>query len=146
MRTADGQALTTLTGQVITQAGWYDFTQVTDGGDGARYITNDDGRIVGVELNFTANLFGDKTPDDKFITDPGATVGTETLGTTLPPEVQQQIQDRTVVLPQTVVEQITQQNTPREPESLLPRSTKSGIGNGVDSALGFGLGLSLIHI
>ena len=53
VRTADGAALTTLTGQVIDRAGWYDFTQQNGAGDGARYITNDAGRIRwrGVELH-----------------------------------------------------------------------------------------------
>ena len=77
--TADGEPLKLLTGETIIKEGWYDYTQVEEGGDGARYITNDAGRIVGVELNFTANMFGDKEPGDDFITDPGATVGTETI-------------------------------------------------------------------
>ena len=80
IKTADGEPLTQLTGEIITKEGWYDYTQVTEGGDGARYIFNSFGRIVGVELNFTANMFGDKEPGDNFITDPGATVGTETVG------------------------------------------------------------------
>ena len=69
--------LSLLSGETIKE-GWYDFTQLEEGGNGARYITNDSGRIVGAELNFTANMFGDKEPGDDFITDPGATVGTET--------------------------------------------------------------------
>ena len=80
VRTADGAALTTLTGEVIDRAGWYDFTQQTDGGDGARYLKNEEGRIIGVELNFTANMFGDKTPGDDEITDPGATVAAVSVG------------------------------------------------------------------
>ena len=80
IKTADGKPLTQLTGEIITKEGWYDYTQVTEGGDGARYIFNSFNRIVGVELNFTANMFGDKEPGDDFITDPGATVGTETIG------------------------------------------------------------------
>ena len=66
---------------VITKPGWYDFTQVGGSGDGAKYVTvtqEIDGeavtRIVGVELNFSRDMFGDKTPGDDQITDPGATV------------------------------------------------------------------------
>ena len=80
IKTADGNPLTLLSGETIIKEGWYDFTQTEEGGDGARYIINDAGRVVGVELNFTANMFGDKEPGDDFITDPGATVGTETRG------------------------------------------------------------------
>ena len=51
IKTVDGKPLTLLSGEIlVTKEGWYDFTQLNEGGDGARYITNDAGRIVGVEL------------------------------------------------------------------------------------------------
>ena len=86
INTDDGNPLTLLDGEtVITTAGWYDFTQQQDDegnyvGDGARYIQNESGRVVGVELNFTANMFGDKKPGDNKITDPGATVSVVSKG------------------------------------------------------------------
>ncbi|MBW0166182.1 MAG: cadherin-like domain-containing protein, partial [Vulcanococcus sp.] len=72
----------------ITKPGWYDFTRPEgSNGDGAKYITITQGvgdaaitRIVGVELNFTRDMFGDKTPGDNQITDPGATIAVVPVG------------------------------------------------------------------
>ena len=83
INTFDGNPLTLLDGEtVITKAGWYDFTRVEDNGDGAKFITNtfDDGttRIVGVEIIFTDNLFGDKSAKYGLIVDPGSPVAETT--------------------------------------------------------------------
>lgn len=67
-----------LDGKPITQPGWYDFTRRQDAagnyvGDGARFVVSN-GRIVGIELIFTDNAFGDNDPALNRITDPGAPV------------------------------------------------------------------------
>ena len=84
--TNDGKPLATLLGEVITTAGYYDFTRLTEGGDGAvfRYATAADGTvyIAGVDINFTDNMFGDNSPTVGTIVDPGSPVSIlPTLGT-----------------------------------------------------------------
>jgi VCBS repeat-containing protein len=76
-------ALTDLDGHTITTAGWYDFTQRSAGGDGARFIVKD-GFITGIELTITDNHFGDNDPTDNKIVDPGVPV---LKGATAPPPV-----------------------------------------------------------
>ena len=68
LRTLDGELLTD-----ASQAGWYDYTQRTPGGDGGRYVIKD-GKIVGVEITFTDNSFGDDDPTANRITDPSTLV------------------------------------------------------------------------
>ncbi|NBS12898.1 MAG: hypothetical protein EBS77_09600, partial [Gammaproteobacteria bacterium] len=71
-----GLELRTLDGELLTdanQAGWYDYTQRTPGGDGGRYVIKD-GKIVGVEITFTDNSFGDDDPTANRITDPSTLV------------------------------------------------------------------------
>lgn len=73
---AAGLELRTLDGELLTdssQAGWYDYTQRTPGGDGGRYVIKD-GKIVGVEITFTDNSFGDDDPTANRITDPATLV------------------------------------------------------------------------
>jgi VCBS repeat-containing protein len=91
--TNDQLPLATLLGEIITAAGYYDFTRLTADGDGAtfRYEDQDgdgiDDTIVGVDINFTDNMFGDNSPTDGIIVDPGSPVsilpvlgnGTETV-------------------------------------------------------------------
>ena len=91
--TSDGEPLKDLDGNIITRAGWYDFTRRTDDGDGGQFIygTFDDGewsvslsldpdasadavqRVLGLELKFTDNMFGDKDPTIGMIVDPFGT-------------------------------------------------------------------------
>ncbi|MEN9862174.1 MAG: SwmB-cell surface protein required for swimming motility, partial [Cyanobacteriota bacterium] len=78
-RTNDGKPLTTLLGEEIIAAGYYDFTRLTPTGDGAsfRYSTPDqNGKvyITGVDINFTDNLFGDNSVTVGTIVDPGVPV------------------------------------------------------------------------
>ena len=103
------------------------------------YITNDAGRIVGVELNFTANMFGDKEPGDDFITDPGATVGTETIGTT-PEEIAllQQLEQRLEVIPSKEIEVIKQEVEVQRTQT--PEDGFKNSGPGTDSQAGVGEG------
>lgn len=68
LRSLDGELLND-----IGQAGWYDFTQRTPGGDGGRFITRD-GKIIGVEITFTDNAFGDDDPTVNRIVDPSTLV------------------------------------------------------------------------
>lgn len=68
-----------LDGQAITTPGWYDFTQRTPGGDGARFITSG-GLITGIELILTDNGFGDNDPTIGRIFDPGVPTGDATSG------------------------------------------------------------------
>ena len=98
--TRNQQPLTDLDGNVITQAGWYDFTRRSEDGDGGLFIygTYADGnwsismdptepipegairRIIGLELKFTDNMFGDKDPTIGTIVDPfgtGSATGSE---------------------------------------------------------------------
>jgi Bacterial Ig-like domain len=62
-----------LDGNLITKAGWYDFTQRVPGGDGARLVV-ENGKIVGIELILTDNAFGDNDPAADQIYDPGVLV------------------------------------------------------------------------
>ncbi len=67
--------LVDLDGQVITRAGWYDFTQREPGGDGARFIDeNGDGLLDYIELIITDNAFGDNDAALDQIFDPGTPV------------------------------------------------------------------------
>ncbi|WP_413297331.1 hypothetical protein [Synechococcus sp. MIT S9452] len=147
VRTADGAALTTLTGQVIDRAGWYDFTQQGGSGDGARYIENDAGRIVGVELNFTANKFGDKAPDDDFITDPGATVGTETIGSAPTPTaaaatLEQRLEVQTETQTQLPLQNQIVRETPNIVSNAQPQDPRlTGTGIGLDAFYGDDIGV-----
>ena len=73
--------LVTLDGVHITntnQAGWYDFTQRTPGGDGARFITSG-GKIIAVEIMLTDNAFGDDNLALGNILDPGVPVYSQVI-------------------------------------------------------------------
>ena len=75
---ASAGSLRDLDGNPITRAGWYDFTRRQDPagnyfGDGARFIISD-GMIVGIELIFTDNAFGDNDPAMNRVSDPGVPV------------------------------------------------------------------------
>ncbi|MBM5793834.1 MAG: hypothetical protein FJ057_07865 [Cyanobacteria bacterium K_DeepCast_0m_m1_088] len=77
--TADGKPLTTLHGEVITAPGYYDFTRLGDEGDGAvyRYSEPDaDGNrlILGVDIHFTDNMFGDNSVREGTVVDPAVPV------------------------------------------------------------------------
>ena len=78
IRTANNQPLTTLDGQAINAAGYYDFTRRGDTGDGGvfEYVTLADGLdyIKSVTVHFTDNMFGDNSPDTGVIVDPGVPV------------------------------------------------------------------------
>ena len=70
--TADGNPLTTLDGEVITSAGYYDFTRQGDSGDGGELIYDDTGEyIAGVRIHLTDNMFGDNNAALNVIRDPG---------------------------------------------------------------------------
>ncbi|TLU82602.1 MAG: hypothetical protein FDX21_08955, partial [Chlorobium sp.] len=65
--------LVDLDGNLITKAGWYDFTQRVAGGDGARFILEGN-KIVEIELIITDNAFGDNNSAANQIYDPGVLV------------------------------------------------------------------------
>ena len=67
--TLDGEKLTT-----AKQAGWYDFTQRTPGGDGASFIKDASGKITDIEIILTDNQFGDDDIATNQITDPSLPV------------------------------------------------------------------------
>jgi VCBS repeat-containing protein len=67
--TLDGITLTS-----ATQAGWYDYTQRTAKGDGARFIKDSNGNITKVDIIITDNKFGDDNPASNQITDPSLPV------------------------------------------------------------------------
>lgn len=67
--TLDGKKLTS-----AAQAGWYDFTQRTSNGDGARFIYAQDGTVKQIEIILTDNAFGDDDPASGYFTDPGVPV------------------------------------------------------------------------
>ena len=72
---AQGITLTDLDGNVVAHGGWFDFTQRTAGGDGARFILTDDGvYIKTIELIVTDNRFGDNNPTVGKVYDPGVPV------------------------------------------------------------------------
>ena len=71
--TLDGEKLTT-----AKQAGWYDYTQRTEGGDGAHFIKDASGKIIDIEIIFTDNKFGDDNVASSQITDPSLPVIRET--------------------------------------------------------------------
>lgn len=83
MKYVDATAVTAgvfdLDNQRITAPGWYDFTQRTAGGDGARFITAG-GIITGIELIITDNAFGDNDPTVGRIFDPGVPVSDSGTG------------------------------------------------------------------
>ncbi len=64
--TLDGEKLTS-----ATQAGWYDYTQRTKGGDGAWFIKDATGKITKIAMIMTDNSFGDDNLAGNEITDPG---------------------------------------------------------------------------
>ncbi|MDO9023680.1 VCBS domain-containing protein, partial [Zwartia sp.] len=70
---AIGVTLTDLDGTAVTKAGWYDFTQRTPGGDGARFVV-ERGQIIAIEIVFTDNKFGDNDTLVNRIKDPGVPV------------------------------------------------------------------------
>ena len=81
-----GVSLVTLDGVTLdspSQEGWYDFTQRTPGGDGAKFISVD-GVIVAIELILTDNAFGDVDFTDGRFSDPGMPVGSADL---FPPRI-----------------------------------------------------------
>ena len=65
--------LVDLYGNLITKAGWYDFTQRVEGGDGARLVV-ENGKIVEIELIITDNSLGDNDHVINQIYDPGVLV------------------------------------------------------------------------
>ncbi len=64
--TLDGEKLTS-----ATQAGWYDYTQRTKGGDGAWFIKDAAGKITKIAMIITDNSFGDDNLAGNEISDPG---------------------------------------------------------------------------
>ena len=60
-----------LDGEPIMQAGWYDFTRRTEGGDGVSFISKD-GIIIAIDIILTDNSFGDNDATVGRIFDPGA--------------------------------------------------------------------------
>jgi hypothetical protein len=68
-----GLKLFTLDGSEITQAGWYDFTQLEEGGDGALFVF-ENGYLSRINLIITDNSFGDSDPVAGRILDPGTPV------------------------------------------------------------------------
>ena len=68
-----GLQLYALDGSEITQAGWYDFTQLEDGGDGASFVF-ENGYLSRIDLIITDNSFGDSDPTAGRILDPGTPV------------------------------------------------------------------------
>jgi VCBS repeat-containing protein len=72
---AGSTPLTDLDGTVITSEGWYDFTQRTPGGDGARFIVDPaTNKITAIALIITDNAFGDNDLLRNRIFDPGSPV------------------------------------------------------------------------
>lgn len=81
----DKIVLRDLDGKAITAPGWYDFTQRTPGGDGARFILGADGKtIIAIELTITDNAFGDDSMEVGKVVDPGTPVH-RTEAPVLPP-------------------------------------------------------------
>ncbi|MFZ9808969.1 MAG: Ig-like domain-containing protein [Candidatus Nanopelagicaceae bacterium] len=81
VKTANGNPLTTLSGEVITKAGYYDFMRQTDDGDGVEFIYHtatingvEQQLIIGMNFRVTDNLFGDNDAAEGNIIDPGAPV------------------------------------------------------------------------
>ena len=79
-----GIDLKDLSGNTITTAGWFDFTQRTPGGDGAQFRDFDnDGKVDAIILTLTDNSFGDNNPIANKLRDPGtpgATISTNPGG------------------------------------------------------------------
>lgn len=72
-----GNPLTTLDGETLTsaaQAGWYDFTQRTPDGDGARFVKTADGTVKQIEIVLTDNAFGDDNPASNHFVDPAVPI------------------------------------------------------------------------
>ena len=69
-----GIILYDLDGNPVTEPGWYDFTQRDGVGDGAEYVYNEAGRVIGVNVHFTDNQFGDNNPEVGYVKDPGSNV------------------------------------------------------------------------
>ena len=73
----EGIALNDLNGEAITTEGWYDFTAKLDSNgerttDGAVFVYSNDGEnLIGIELRFTDNQFGDNNLEENRIEDPG---------------------------------------------------------------------------
>jgi hypothetical protein len=66
-----GITLTDLDGNIITTAGWFDYTQRTPGGDGAiGKDFNNDGKIDAIIITLTDNAFGDDSPIANTVVDP----------------------------------------------------------------------------
>ena len=66
-----GITLTDLDGNIVTTAGWFDFTQRTPGGDGAiGKDFNNDGKIDAIIITLTDNAFGDDSPIANTVVDP----------------------------------------------------------------------------
>jgi len=68
-----GLQLYALDGSEITRAGWYDFTQLEEGGDGASFVF-ENGYLSRINLIITDNSFGDSDPTAGRILDPGTPV------------------------------------------------------------------------
>ena len=66
--------LVDLSGSVITQPGWYDYTQRVEGGDGAKFVITN-GFITRIDIIVTDNRFGDNDPRVNRVFDPGMPVG-----------------------------------------------------------------------
>ncbi len=67
---AGDDVLLGLDGQPITVEGWHDFTQIAPGGDGARFVIEND-KLVGIEITLTDNGLGDSNLLFNRIADPG---------------------------------------------------------------------------
>ncbi|MBU3639605.1 SwmB domain-containing protein, partial [Polynucleobacter sp. AP-RePozz3-80-G7] len=75
--------LTNLDGNVVTHAGWYDFTQRVSGGDGAKFVTTG-GHITAIVITITDNAFGDSDPAVGHVYDPGVPVLYSSVSATIP--------------------------------------------------------------
>ena len=122
-----GGTLYDLDGKPITQAGWYDFTQRTPGGDGARIVTQN-GKIVGIELIITDNQFGDDNMAVDRILDPGTPVLLQNPASALFLE-QSRLSDQAPPLsPARIVDDFSRPHAPLDfDSSLYPLTAKTTV-------------------
>ncbi|TFH70252.1 hypothetical protein E3V39_15360, partial [Gammaproteobacteria bacterium LSUCC0112] len=103
-----------LSGHVITQPGWYDYTQKVEGGDGAKFVITN-GFITRIDIIVTDNSFGDNDPRVNRVLDPGMPVGR------LPPVVPPVIEPETPPVNPPVVDPVIPPAEDRESRALAWR-------------------------
>ena len=131
--TLDGERLTT-----ANQAGWYDFTQRSAGGDGARFVdSNGDGYVDFIRLQITDNSFGDNDPRTDRILDPGVPVLRGAASATFVQPVQAPIAAASFVMNDTMPFQARRQDWQgfSTPLNLDFDTTPASIGRGLSSLL-----------